>query len=207
MDKLLVATRSTGKMREIKKLLEHLDREILFPDDVGIPYAEIEESIENTGSYRGNSFAKARYFAKISGLPSVADDSGIEVDALDGRPGVNSRRYADYSQSQDEANNAKMLNELDGVPRRERTARYRCVVAFLKDPQAAPRVFEGTCEGFILDAPDGDGGFGYDPIFFSTDLKTSFGRVSRQAKDEISHRGRAFREFLKWLENAEETFA
>lgn len=201
---MLVATRSTGKMREIKKLLGHLDCEILFPDDVGIPYRETEESIEDTDSYRGNALAKARYFATLSGLPSVADDSGIEVDALQGRPGVNSRRYADPSRCQDEANNSKMLDELKGVPRKDRTARYRCVVAFLTGPKAEPRMFEGMCEGFILDAADGDGGFGYDPIFFSTDLNTSFGCVSQQAKDEISHRGRAFRKFLEWLENSGE---
>ncbi len=200
MDKLLVATRSKGKIREIRKLLGGVKCEVVFPDEIGIAYGGVEELIEDTDTYAGNAAAKAKYFARISGLPTLADDSGIEVDALDGRPGVFSRRYAAVTEHQDQANNRKMLEELAGVPRSGRTARYRCVVVYVPTPEGDPFVFEGTCDGRIMDSPDGEGGFGYDPIFYSADLDSSFGQATQEAKDAISHRGRAFQKFIEWME-------
>ena len=149
--------------------------------------------------------AKARYFAERSGLPTVADDSGIEVDALDGAPGVHSARFAIEAgrvapgQHPDDANNALLLERLRDVPEAARTARYRCVVAHLDTATAPPEVVEAACEGRILTAPAGTGGFGYDPLFLSTELGRGFGEVPSAMKHRVSHRGRAFRALIEVL--------
>lgn len=202
---LLIATRNPGKAREIRDLFAGLPIAIVFPEDVALKRLPEEEDLEQADSYLGNAVAKARYFAGRSGLATVADDSGIEVDALDGAPGVRSARFAllagaaSPGQHLDDANNALLLARLQGVPEAGRTARYRCVVAHLDSATAPPEVVEAACEGRILTAPAGTGGFGYDPLFFSTELGRGFGEVPAAMKHRVSHRGRAFRALIEVL--------
>jgi XTP/dITP diphosphohydrolase len=199
---LLVATRSPGKQREIRRLLAPAGIPILFPDDAGIPPDAAEERLELAETFEANARAKAEYFARRTGLPTVADDSGLEVFALGGLPGVRSKRWAASNAAGvelDRANNAELLRRLLGAPAPRRRARYRCVVAYFASPGAVPEVFEGECTGTILDEPQGEGGFGYDPLFRSDDLGRSFGEAGEAEKDAVSHRGRAFRALLDWL--------
>jgi XTP/dITP diphosphohydrolase len=202
---LLIATRNPGKAREIRDLFAGLPIPIVFPEEVELKRLPEEEDLEQATSYLGNAVAKARYFAGRSGLATVADDSGIEVDALDGAPGVHSARFALLhgtvapGQNLDSANNALLLARLDGIPDADRTAQYRCVVAHLDSATAPPEVVEAACEGRILTAPAGTGGFGYDPLFFSTELSRGFGEVPAAMKHRVSHRGRAFRALIEVL--------
>lgn len=200
--KLLVATRNRGKAREIRQILSHLPVELLFLSEMGLAERSEEERLEVADTFEGNARSKAEYFARRTGLPTAADDSGIEVFALGGEPGVRSRRFAMFDgppDAQDAANNEELLRRLQGLSTEKRRARYRCVVAFVPRVDAWAHTFEGTCTGYILEAPRGSGGFGYDPLFFSDDLKMSFGEADPAAKDGVSHRGRAFRAFAKWL--------
>lgn len=201
--KLLMATRNAGKQREIRALLADAPYEIVFPDDRGLWERPEEEAIEDAESFEGNARRKAEYFARLSRLPTAAEDSGIEVFALGGAPGVRSRRFAfpelPDATAQDEANNAELLRRLAGAPEDRRRARYRCVVTFLDRPDGFPHSFEGSCLGRILEAPQGTGGFGYDPIFHSDDLGKSFGLATPEEKAGVSHRGRAFAAFADWL--------
>ena len=198
-EKILIATRNAGKEREIRSLLKHLPVEIVFPSELGLEPSPAEDDLETAATYTENATNKAVYFSRLTGLATAADDSGIEVDYLDGTPGVRSRRFAGVAQNRDEANNQLLLDKLAGVAADQRTARFRCVVVFVEDPDATPRMFEGNCSGRILSESDGMGGFGYDPLFFSDDLQSSFGRVSESAKAAVSHRGKAFRKFAEWL--------
>lgn len=194
--KLLAATRSRGKQPEIRRVLEPAGLEVVFPDDVGLWENPIEDTLEVAESFEGNARRKAEHFARLSGLPTVADDSGLEVFALGGAPGVRSRRWAGVTGSDpevDAANNAELLRRLLGAPEARRCARYRCVLVYLPQPGAVPRVFEGSCGGRILEAPRGEGGFGYDPLFFSDELGRTFGEATPEEKDAVSHRGRALR--------------
>lgn len=196
--KLLVATRSAGKTREIRELFGGLPFELVFPADLLLPRLPEEVDLEQASTYAANAVAKARYFGERSGLPACADDSGLEVDALGGAPGLHSARFAGRA-ADDAANNALLLEKLAGVPESDRTARYRCVVAYLQTPTAVPELVEATCEGHVLLEPRGAGGFGYDPLFFSTDLQMSFGEAPAAAKHRVSHRGRAFRALIEVL--------
>ncbi|HEY2825362.1 MAG TPA: non-canonical purine NTP pyrophosphatase [Gemmatimonadales bacterium] len=197
--KLLIGTRNAGKRREIAEILcELTDTEVVFPDDIGVAPSPAEESLESADSYGENARHKAEYFARVSGLPTAADDSGLEVFALGGAPGVRSRRFALPAADQDAANNAELLRRLSGAPAPKRRARYRCVVVFVERPGGAPHTFEGICGGSILDVPKGKGGFGYDPLFLSDDIGRSFGEAEAAEKHQVSHRGRAFRAFAQW---------
>ena len=194
--KLLAATRSAGKQREFRRVLASSGVEIAFPDDVGVYEEPAEELLEVGDTFESNARRKAEYFARRTGLPTVADDSGLEVIALGGAPGVRSQRWAGATGTADEidaANNAELLRRLAGAPEPRRRARYRCVLVLLRAPGAVPEAFEGTCAGRILDAAAGSGGFGYDPLFWSDELKKSFGEASAEEKDRVSHRGRALR--------------
>jgi XTP/dITP diphosphohydrolase len=197
---LLVATRSKGKQREIVEILADIPFRVVFPDDVGIYETRTEDNLEDAGSFEGNARRKVEYFAKKAGLPTAADDSGLEVFSLGGAPGVKSKRFAMPAPDQDAANNAELLRRLAGAPMEQRRARYRCSVVYLPDAAAIPVTFEGTCTGVILEGPKGTGGFGYDPLFLSDELGITFGEASSEAKHEVSHRGRAFRAFAEWLE-------
>jgi len=200
--KLLVATRSAGKQREVRDLLADVGVEVVFPADLGLAETSEESLLELGDSFEHNARAKAEYFAKRSGLPTVADDSGLEVFALGGEPGVRSRRWSNATGKDaevDAANNAYLLRRLHGAPEQKRRARYRCVLVYVPKVGAIPQVFDGTCTGRILEEPQGTGGFGYDPLFFSDDLGKSFGESTAVEKHAVSHRGRAFEAFTKAL--------
>jgi XTP/dITP diphosphohydrolase len=200
--KLLAATRSRGKQPEFRRVLEPAGVEVVFPDDVGLWESPIEDTLEVAESFEGNARRKAEHFARLTGLPTVADDSGLEVLALGGAPGVRSRRWAGVTGSGaevDAANNAELLRRLLGASEARRRARYRCVLVYLPRPGAVPQVFDGTCAGVILEAPRGEGGFGYDPLFLSDDLGRTFGEATAEEKDAVSHRGRALRALAEAL--------
>lgn len=184
---IVVATRNPGKLREIVAILGDLPARLVGLDAM----PAMPEVREDGASFLDNAVKKARHYAACSGLWVLADDSGLEVDALGGAPGVRSARYAGPG-SDDAANNAKLLAELAGVPEHERTARFRCVVV-LADGEAVLARAEGTVEGVILDEPRGGEGFGYDPLFFVPSLGCTTAELSLEQKNRISHRGRALR--------------
>ena len=194
MNRLLVATRSRGKQVEFRVLLAPLRCEIVFPDDIGITRSAEEDALEQHETFEENARAKAAWFAARSGLPTVADDSGLEVEALGGEPGVRSKRFAGREGPDHlvtAANNDVLLARLSGVPPSARRARYRCVLVRHDPATHAEIVTVGTTEGRIAEALQGSGGFGYDPLFVSNELGVTFGAASRAAKDAVSHRGRA----------------
>ena len=200
--RLLAATRSRGKQPEIRRVLEPAGVEVIFPDDAGLREDPVEDTLELAETFEGNARRKAEHFARRSGLPTVADDSGLEVFALGGAPGVRSRRWADAAGSGEEidaANNAELLRRLRGAPAQRRRARYRCVLVLLREAGAVPQVFEGVATGSILEEPRGNGGFGYDPLFLSDDLGRTFGEATPEEKDAVSHRGRALRALAEAL--------
>jgi XTP/dITP diphosphohydrolase len=198
--KLLFATRSAGKQVEIRRVLAAAGHEVVFPDEAGIPESALEGSLEVADSFETNARLKAEYFLKKTGLPTVADDSGLEVFSLGGQPGVRSKRWANSSGTPtqiDQANNAELLRRLTGAPESRRRARYRCVLVLLRSAAAVPEIFEGTCGGVILEQPRGADGFGYDPLFLSDDLGKTFGEAEPAEKDAVSHRGRALAHLLE----------
>jgi XTP/dITP diphosphohydrolase len=200
--KILAATRSGGKQDEIRRVLTPSGVEIVFPDDVGLWETSAEQALELGESFEANARKKAEHFARLSALPTFADDSGLEVMALGGAPGVRSKRWAGAigtSAEIDAANNAELLRRLAGAPQRQRAARYRCVLVFLARPGAVPTVSQGDCSGRILEVPRGTGGFGYDPLFFSDELGKTFGEATPDEKDAVSHRGRALRALARSL--------
>jgi XTP/dITP diphosphohydrolase len=203
--KLLFATRSAGKQQEIRRVLEAAGHEVVFPDDAGIPETTFEETLEVSDSFETNARVKAEYFLKKTGLPTVADDSGLEVFSLGGLPGVRSKRWANAGgtpRQVDEANNAELLRRLSGAAENRRRARFRCVLVLMRKASGFPEVFEGSCAGLILAQPRGSGGFGYDPLFLSDDLGKTFGEASAEEKDPVSHRGRALAALLVALGKA-----
>jgi len=193
--KLLVATRSAGKQREVRRLLAEAGIDVVFPEDVNVFEDASEDLLEQADDFRANARAKAEHFAKRSGLPTVADDSGLEVFYLGGAPGTRSKRWAGATGTAEEvdaANNAELVRRLAGALVPKRGARYRCALVLVRKVGAMPEVFEGECAGRILEAPAGTAGFGYDPYFYSADLGKSFGEATDAEKDGVSHRGRAF---------------
>lgn len=204
--KLLVATRSRHKLAEIREILGGVSGvEVVGPDEAGLPPDPAEEGLEPWETFRENAASKARWFHTRSGLPTVADDSGLVVDALDGEPGVHSKRFAPdedlEGEARDRANNRHLLERLEGVPPERRTARYVCE-AVLLDADGRPRSFRGEAEGVILAEPTGEGGFGYDPLFFDPALGTTFACIGRDEKNARSHRGKAFRALAEHLGRA-----
>jgi XTP/dITP diphosphohydrolase len=197
--KILFATRSPGKQREVKRILEAAGHEVVFPDDVNVWESAAEDVLESSDSFQTNARAKAEYFARKSGFPTVADDSGLEVLSLGGAPGTRSKRWAGASgtaEQVDAANNVELLRRLRGAGEPKRRARYRCVMVYLPTPSAVPQVFEGTSEGAILEEPRGTQGFGYDPLFLSDELGKTFGEATAEEKDAVSHRGKALHALL-----------
>lgn len=179
---LVLATANPGKVRELAPLVAEWGTIEVRPLPGGVVMPE-----ETGDTYEANAVLKARAVAEATGMPALADDSGIEVDALDGRPGVYSARY----DATEESRNAKLLGELRGVPSARRTARYRAVVAVALGDVVVTG--EGTCEGRIVEAPRGSAGFGYDPIFWSNDLGQTIGESTDEEKARVSHRARAMR--------------
>jgi XTP/dITP diphosphohydrolase len=193
--KLVVATRSGHKLRELRELLHSPGDELVSLDDLGVAGEPVEDGL----TFETNARIKARFAARATGLPALADDSGLEVDALGGAPGVYTRRYAGPDAT-DADNNAKLLQALAGMPAEGRTARYVCVLALALPGEAGPRgglrilTRRGTCRGRIASAPRGTGGFGYDPIFEPASEPPggqTLGEWSAEAKNAISHRSRA----------------
>ena len=194
--KLVLATSNAGKQREFAALLAPLGIELLLQSELGI------DSVEETGtSFEANALLKARHAASRARLPALADDSGLEVDALDGRPGVWSARYAGEAAT-DADNNARLLAELDAVPAARRGARYRCVLALVRHAQdAAPLIASGSWEGSIATRPAGNGGFGYDPLFVPQGHTASAAELPPAQKNALSHRARALAALVAQLEH------
>jgi XTP/dITP diphosphohydrolase len=185
MKRVLLATRNRNKLREIREVFADVKVEFLTVDDL----PELPDVIEDRDTFRGNAEKKALEAAAASGLRALADDSGLEVDALDGRPGVQSARYAG-SHGDDRANLEKVLAEMNGVE--DRAARFRCAIA-LAEPTGEVQSVEGVCEGSIARESAGDGGFGYDPIFTPDGHARTFAQLEPESKHRISHRGNALR--------------
>ena len=186
--RLVIATGNAGKLREFSFLLAGLPFELTSSAELKL------SSPEETGTtFLANALLKARHAASLSASAAVADDSGLEVDALGGAPGIYSARYAGLG-ADDAANNAKLMRDLAGIPPDRRGARYRCALAFVESAaDAAPLVAEADWQGFILDAPRGSGGFGYDPYFWLPDLGKTAAELPPAEKNRLSHRGRALR--------------
>ena len=198
MQKIIAATRNVNKLREMNQILGGLGMSVVSRDDAGIPPFEVEEDGD---TFEENSFKKANEIMLFSGLPAVADDSGLSVDFLDGAPGVFSARFAGED-ADDAANNQKLLHRLEGVPYEERTARFVCVVTMVW-PDGSMIVARGECPGHIAYEVSGSNGFGYDPLFIPDGYETSFGHVPAEEKNRISHRGKALRELVRLLEERE----
>jgi len=186
--RLIIASANPGKLREFRSLLAGLPFSVVGAAALGL------KSPEETGSsFLENALLKARYASAAAGEAAIADDSGLEVDALGGAPGIRSARFAG-AQADDAANNAKLIAALDGVPMQARRARYRCALAFVDGPDdPAPLTAEGVWEGRILDAPRGSGGFGYDSYFWLPELDSTAAELDPEEKNRRSHRGKALR--------------
>ena len=196
---LLLATRSAGKLRELNPMFAEAGIQVIGLEEAGIAWSPDEDAVERFATFEENAIAKARYFSGRSGLTTLADDSGLEVRALGGRPGVRSKRFSGRSdlsgQALDDANNAALLAELRGTE--DRLARYVCVAALVGEGTEC--TWRGETAGRIIDAPRGTDGFGYDPYFHSEELGMTFGEATREAKEQVSHRGRAFRALIAAL--------
>ena len=192
--RIVLASNNTGKVREFNQLLKGSAFEV-------VPQSEFSvEEIEETGlTFVENAILKARNAAKHTGLPAIADDSGLEVDALEGAPGIYSARYAGEGSS-DLENLEKLLANMKGVADDQRGARFQCLMVYMrhaKDP--TPRMFQGTWEGRILHEPRGDNGFGYDPVFYVPDHQCSSAELTPDVKNSLSHRGQALRQLISSL--------
>ena len=186
---IVLATRNAGKVREFQELVKNFPVEIKSLSDFG-PIPEVEEDGE---TFEENAYKKALFTAKVLGLPAIADDSGLVVEALDGAPGVYSARYAGENAT-DQENAAKLLEEMKGVANRR--AAFACVLS-IAVPSGPALTYEGRCEGEILEAPRGENGFGYDPVFFYPPLGKSFAEIAMAEKNKVSHRGLALAELAK----------
>ena len=192
MRKLVVATRNQGKIRELALLLQGVVETVLpigsFPD--------LPDVVEDGATFAENAVKKARFAAQATGLPALADDSGLAVELLNGGPGVYSARYAGAGFT-DEANTALVLKKMSGVPHELRSARFRCVLA-VAEKGVTLAVFDGTIEGILATEVRGVGGFGYDPIFMPIGHSETFGELSSEVKHTMSHRSRALAQFKEW---------
>lgn len=197
MKQLVVATRNQGKIVEITALLTGLVDHVSSAAD----FIDFPETIEDGDTFEENALKKAREAASFSGLPALADDSGLVVDALNGRPGVFSARYAGDGAG-DAANNTRLLEECRNVPDEHRQAAFVCVLAFVT-PEGVERLFTGRVAGRILSAPRGEGGFGYDPLFLVDGFDCSMAELELAEKNRVSHRARAFMKFREYLATME----
>ena len=193
-ERIVLASNNAGKVREFNQLLTDTDIEV-------IPQSEFSVTeIEETGlTFVENALLKARNAAAHTGLPAVADDSGLEVDALQGAPGIYSARYAGAGAS-DQDNVQKLLDALKNVPEKKRSARFQCLMVYMRhagDP--TPRIFQGSWEGQILYETRGDNGFGYDPVFYVPGQRCSSAQLSPEVKNSLSHRGQALKQLVQSL--------
>jgi XTP/dITP diphosphohydrolase len=196
--RIVLATNNAGKLRELQALLQPMGFSVL-------PKAEFtsEEVVEDGDSFVANALLKARHAAQVSGLAAIADDSGIEVDALAGAPGIHSARYAG-AQAGDMDNLNKLLEAMQHVPDAQRSARYRCALVYVRNAQdSAPLICEASWEGSITRVPAGTGGFGYDPIFWLPEQGCTAAEISAELKNRLSHRGQALKKLLESLSRAQ----
>jgi len=192
IEKLVLASGNKGKLAEFSQLFADKNIEVIPQNQFDTPEAE-----ETGLSFVENAIIKARNACKHSGLPSLADDSGLEVDALQGAPGIYSARYAGTDAS-DQDNYLKLLKALKGVPEEQRTARFQCVLVYMRhENDPTPQVFQGSWEGKILAEPAGSEGFGYDPVFFVESKNCAAAELNKTDKNAISHRGQAIQELLR----------
>lgn len=196
---LVIATGNAGKVAEIRELLAGYPVDIKYLGDFG-PLPPVEEDGQ---TFEANAYKKASFTARVLGLPALADDSGLVVEALEGRPGVYSARYGEPGIT-DAQRGGRLLAEMEG--KQDRRAAFECVIS-IAVPSGPALTYEGRCEGLISEAPAGENGFGYDPIFYYPPLKKTFAQLDRQTKSTVSHRGRAlgevrdeFEKVLKWIE-------
>jgi XTP/dITP diphosphohydrolase len=197
--RILVATRNRGKVRELRPMLAACGFDAVDLVQAGVPEAPDEDAVESHATFEANALAKARYFHGLTALPVVADDSGLEIEVLGGRPGVRSKRWSGrrdlQGQALDDANNEMLLSTLADAA--DRRARYVCAAAFVDDSDEI--VTRGETAGVMLREPRGRGGFGYDPYFLSDELGQTFAEVDVEVKERVSHRGRAVRALVAAL--------
>lgn len=187
MKEIVVASKNKGKIAELVKAMADLPVKVLPLTDFG----DIPEAEEDGDTFAANAIKKAQHYARLTGKACLADDSGLEVDGLDGAPGVFSARYAGEKAS-DAANNQKLLTALKDIGSEKRTARFRCVLAYA-DGNDAVITADGVCEGVVLDELRGSGGFGYDPLFYIPDMDRTMAELTMDQKNAVSHRGKAIR--------------
>lgn len=191
LEEMVLASGNKGKIAEFQRLMEDLAVQVHSMKE----YPQIGEIVEDGSTFVENALIKARTVCKATGLAALADDSGLMVDALDGAPGIYSARYAGEDHN-DAANNAKLLRDMEQVAEEDRTARFFCAIALVL-PDGREYTVEGTCPGVILREQQGDGGFGYDPLFYIADLDKTFAQLSMEEKNRISHRGNANRKAVE----------
>lgn len=198
----LIATRNAGKLRELRGIFANTGFRITDLTQAGVTEADDEDSIESWETFEENALAKAQYFFRRTGIPSFADDSGLAVDVLGGKPGVRSKRFSGRTdltgRSLDAANNATLLAQLRRMHALPADASFVCAAAYVDGERAVVRT--GTTAGVIVPQPRGFNGFGYDPHFVSRELEQTFGEASDEDKERVGHRGRAFRSLLAVLE-------
>ena len=199
LDQIVLATRNSGKLLEIRELLKETDVRVMSLEN----FPEIPEIEEDGETFEENALKKAGFVASRLGIPALADDSGLCVDALFGKPGVRSARYGG-TEFNDAQRYLKLLDEMKGVKTSDRTARFVCVIA-LVFPDGKRNLFRGECEGRILTEPRGSGGFGYDPVFYYQEFDLTFGEMDSGTKNLVSHRSRALKVFVDFLEKTSKT--
>lgn len=193
---ILLATTNTGKLRELNRILAEAGLDVMSLDLAGLGQLQTDEDIETGSTFAENALLKARYYHALTRMPTIGDDSGLEVDALSGAPGIYSARYAGPGAS-DRDRVDKLLGELKTVEQARRGARFVCAAAVVWDQ--GERVFVDEARGRLLDGLRGEGGFGYDPIFYYEPLGKTFAELTEEEKATVSHRGRAFRQLTDWL--------
>ena len=194
MDKIVLASGNLGKLKEFKNIFSNQGMNVLPQSQFKI------DDAEETGlTFVENAIIKARHAAKISGLPALADDSGLEVDALRGKPGIYSARFSGEDAT-DASNNEKLLQMMKNIPHDQRTARFHCVLVLLRHAEdPVPLIFQGRWEGQILLEPQGNNGFGYDPLFFALDQQCCSAELEPEVKNQVSHRGKAMQSLIRAL--------
>ena len=195
MKKIVLASNNPGKLRELKKMLAHLDLEVMSQSEFDVP------DIEETGlTFVENAILKARNACRHTHLPAIADDSGLEVDVLNGRPGIYSARYAGVNPTAKEYC-SRLLNELKEAPKEKRMARFQSAIVFMRHAEdPSPLIGRGAWEGVILEKAMGTHGFGYDPVFYVPELKCSAAELAPEIKNQHSHRARALKDLLRQME-------
>lgn len=192
---IVLASGNKGKLKEFNQILGELGVDVLPQSEFQVPDAD-----ETGLSFVENAILKARHACQLTGLPALADDSGLEVDALNGAPGIYSARFAGAGAT-DADNNQKLLQQLEGKPAAERSARFRCVLVFMRHAEdPTPLICQGSWEGQILEQPSGDNGFGYDPLFLVPELNKASAELAPEQKNKLSHRGKAVAEFKQKIQ-------